>query len=308
MKKLIAALSLFTVVCLHATEASAQYYFFNDEYYDTPLLFEIGGSAGAMNCFTDLGGKAGIGKRFLKDLNMGKTNVNGSIFIGAIYQNKIAVRAEATFGKLTADDAVLAGVTGIASARFNRNLSFRTDIREVSVLAEIHPLFIFIDWPNRDEPPPRTSPYIVGGVGFFSFNPQTKLGNRWIDLQPLSTEGQGFPEYPDRPVYKLRQTCYPIGAGVKYELSPLVNVRGEFLYRILTTDYLDDVSTTYIDPLAYSANGFTGTKLANALALNDRQLAYKAGPGGKRGSPSEKDSYFSFNIKLSLTLGRQRIR
>ena len=47
------------------------------------------------------------------------------------------------------------------------------------------------------------------GVGYFSFNPQAKLGNRWIDLQPLSTEGQGFPEYPDRKAVasKPSNTC-----------------------------------------------------------------------------------------------------
>jgi hypothetical protein len=303
MKKLIVApfILLFTI---YSTSATAQTYFYNDSYYDSPLLFEVGGSVNAMNCFTDLGGKKGIGKKFIKDLNFGKTGIAGGIFFNAIYQNKIALRVEATFGKLSADDAVLSGITDIAKERFNRNLSFRTTLREVSVLAEIHPL-MFIDWEDRDQDPPRLSPYIVGGVGFFSFNPQTKLGNRWVDLQPLSTEGQGFPEYPGRKVYKLQQMNIPLGAGVKYELSSLLNLRGEFLYRVLNTDYLDDVSTRYVDPAAFSANGFTGTRLANAIALSDRQLDKRTGPGGKRGSPEENDAYFSFNVKLSLTLGRQ---
>jgi hypothetical protein len=105
----------------------------------------------------------------------------------------------------------------------------------------------------------------------------------------------------------LKQFNFPVGAGIKYELSPLVNVRAELIYRILTTDYLDDCSTTYIDPSYYALNGFTGVKLSNALSLNDRQINKVAGAGGKRGSPTQNDGYFSFNIKIGLVL-RERVR
>ena len=91
-------------------------------------------------------------------------------------------------------------------------------------------------------------------------------------------------------------------------MSPLVNLRGEFVYRLLTTDYLDDCSTDYIDPAAYAANGFSGTKLANAIKYNNRVInGQPAFPGNKRGSPTQKDSYFSFNIKVGIALGRERI-
>lgn len=45
-----------------AQKASAQYYFYDDKYYDAPLIFEVGGSIGIMNCLTDVGGNKGIGK------------------------------------------------------------------------------------------------------------------------------------------------------------------------------------------------------------------------------------------------------
>jgi hypothetical protein len=182
----------------------------------------------------------------------------------------------------------------------------------LSLLAEIHPLFIFINWGESENEPPKFSPYLLAGIGSFSFNPKAKLGNNLVDLQPLSTEGQGFAEYPDRPIYKLRQMNYPLGLGLKYEVSPLINMRAEFVYRVLSTDYLDDCSTNYIDPTVYE-NYFSGTKLRNAVALSDRQYEinddyHKMGPGSKRGSPDQNDSYFSFNFKISLTLGRARIR
>jgi hypothetical protein len=217
-----------------------------------------------MNCLTDMGGKRGIGKKYLKDLNLGYTNLSGGVFFSVIWKNAVALRLEGTFGKISSDDKILKGITDIAKERFNRNLSFRSNISEVSLIAEVHPMYIFIDWPAKETTPPRFSPYITGGIGYFSFNPQTKLGNRFVDLQPLHTEGQGFAEYPQNKNYKLNQFMVPLGGGVKYELSPLLNVRAEFLYRKLFTDYLDDLSSFYIDP-AYFPKYLSGAKLTNAL-------------------------------------------
>ena len=64
--------------------------------------------------------------------------------------------------------------------------------------------FLFINWEDKDQEPPRYSPYFLGGIGYYSFNPQALVGNKLIDLQPLSTEGQGLKEYPDKKVYKLK--------------------------------------------------------------------------------------------------------
>ena len=297
----------FITLLFFAHEAKAQYYFYNDDYYDNPMIFEFGGSLNAMNCLTDIGGKKGIGARFVKDLNIGKTHLSGGIFVSVMYKYALALRLEGTFGEVSANDNVLAGVTDIAKERYNRNVNFRSNIAEIALMAELHPLYMFIDWPSKDVEPPRFSPYVVGGVGYFSFNPQAELNGRLVDLQPLSTEGQGFAEYPDRPVYKLKQINFPVGGGVKYDLSPLLNVRAEFLYRFLKTDYLDDVSTRYVDPSLYS-NYFTGSRLTNALLLSDRQIEYRTAPGGKRGSPLQKDAYFTASLKLSLILGRERIR
>lgn len=310
MKKI---LFLFVLTIFGATvgtqKAGAQYYFYNDDYYDNPVLFEIGASLNAMNCLTDIGGKEGVGARWFKDINLGKTTIGGGAFISASFKNAFTIRLEGAFGKLQANDDVLVGITDIAKERYNRNLHFKTTISELSAVVEMHPMFIFIDWVSRDEPPPRYSPYLLAGFGYYSFNPQAQLNGVWFDLQPLSTEGQGFKEYPDRTPYKLKQTNIPVGIGLKYELSQFFNLRGEFVYRKLNTDYLDDVSRNYIDPSLFYEY-FSPDKAAIAAALADRQLINRTSPngGGKRGSPAENDAYFSFNLKLSLILGRERIR
>ncbi len=310
MKKITTIFSIILMLTVSVEKASAQFYFYDNNYYDTPLTFEVGGSVGAMNCLTDIGGNKGIGKKFVKDLNLGKTGVAGSIYLSAMYQYMFAVRLEATFGTISADDKVLEKVKETTFGRYDRNLNFTSKITDFMLGVEIHPLYIF-NSKKEDWTPPSFSPYLLGGVGFFSFKPQTKIGGRTVDLQPLSTEGQGFAEYPDRKPYKLNQINIPLGAGIKYELSSTLNIRAEFVYRVLNTDYLDDVSREYIDPTLY-ANYFTGAKLTNALLLNDRK--YELDPtnlsknGDQRGNPDNNDAFFSFSIKVGYTFGREKIR
>ncbi len=309
MKKIFLTTIVFAFLLTSSKVTVAQYYAFDGEYFDNPFLYEAGTSVNAMNCLTDLGGKKGLGAKFLKDLNLGKTHLSGGVFFSVAYKNAVAFRLEGTFGQISGNDDVLAGVTDIAKERYNRNLNFRSYITDVTAMLEIHPLYIFVDWPAREATPPRTSPYLVGGIGYFSFNPQTKQGNRYIDLQPLSTEGQGFAEYPDRKVYQLNQINIPLGGGVKYELTPLINLRAEVVYRNTFTDYLDDLSTTYIDPALFDKYFGAGSQKAiNARTLYDQQRIKVAGIDGRRGKPTNTDGYFTTNLKISVIIGRQRIR
>lgn len=312
-KRLIVAIAI--LLTAFQQNVAAQFYFFDNNNYDTPLMFEVGGSVGIMNCLTDIGGNKGLGKRFIKDLNFGNNQLNGSIYLSAVYKYAVGIRLEGTFGQVKAYDSILKPVRETAQGRYERNLNFRSKITEVSLIAEFHPLFIFINWLTRDDEPPRLSPYLAAGIGVFSFKPQGRLRNNWIDLQPLSTEGEGFAEYPNRKPYKLTQLNIPIGVGIKYEVSPFLNLRAEFLHRILSTDYLDDVSTKYINPALFQKY-FSGVKLQNALDLksNDRNNPggptgnYRKTEGGNRGVPKNKDAYFSFNFKLGITFGREAIR
>jgi hypothetical protein len=311
MKKVFFMAALISCMVLGTKNVSAQYYFFDGEYYDNPFLYEAGISLNAMNCLTDMGGHKGIGKKFLKDLNMGKTSISGGVFFNVAYKNAVALRLEGTFGQISGNDNVLTGVTDIAKERFNRNLNFRSNITDVNLMLEIHPMYIFVDWPAKETTPPRTSPYLLAGIGYFTFNPQTKVvgSDRWIDLQPLHTEGQGFVE-TNIPNYSLQQLNIPIGAGVKYELSPLVNLRGEVVYRKTFTDYLDDLSGDYADRSWFRnpANGLTTQQADLAEILSDRQIDRKTFAGGKRGTPKNNDGFFTINLKISVIIGRERIR
>lgn len=292
---------LMVVLLLKIPMASAQ---FNSDFGTYKIYsFEGGVSTGIINSFTDIGGNEGLGKRFFKDFNFGNTLLNSSIFFGINYKDMLGLRLEGSFGNVNAYDSVLKNVANTTNGRYERNLNFKSKIVELSLLTEIYPIPLIIG--NN---PSVFSPYLVAGMGVFSFNPQTILNGRTVDLQPLSTEGEGFAEYPDRKPYKLTQINIPVGIGIKCEISPAISLKTEFLYRILFTDYLDDVSTNYIDPALFYKY-FSGTKLADALALNDRRSKtdpnYPVNPyGGQiRGNPKYNDAYFTFNLRLTYNFG-----
>ncbi len=283
----------------------AQYYYYNDKYFDNPLVFEIGVSGGLMNAMTDLGGKKGPGKPFIKDLRWQTVRPAYGAYVAAMYQNAIGGRIQGTFGTIVGYDSILKGVGATTNGRYDRNLSFRTKIAEVQLAIEVHPLF----FKNYDEgTPPPISPYGVIGAGYYSFDPEAKLNDQWYALRPLRTEGEGFAEYPDHKPYSRNQFNLIGGLGLKYELTSVFNLRLECLYRKLFTDYLDDVSTTYIDPNLFD------NYLPPNLAAIAKQLYNRKGElnpsevtnvGDPRGNSKKNDSYFTIELKIGMTLGRR---
>jgi opacity protein-like surface antigen len=199
----------------------------------------------------------------------------------------IAIRTGFMYGKVGADDA-----KNKPSLQF-RNLNFQSKVFEWNLLAE----YTLFDMNKKD-----ISPYVFGGVAVFHFNPYTSdsLGNKHF-LQPLSTEGQGLPQYPDRDPYKLTQFSIPMGVGVKYRITERVVLGYEFGLRKTFSDYLDDVSTTYVDQ----------TALLNAKGPKAVELAYRAGElhGGDPGYPADgtirggseyKDWYYFSGVTLTI--------
>lgn len=305
MRKYLAT-TLVTVLLI-GTTLKAQYYYYNNKYYESAVVFEIGVSGGVMNALTDLGGKKGVGKNFIKDLRWKTARPSYGVYLLAMYKNALAGRIEGTFGQVVGYDSILKNVASSTTGRYERNLSFSSKIAEIQLAVEIHPLF-FKNY--DDEDPPPISPYLVLGAGYYSFNPQAKLNGQWFDLAPLHLEGQGFAEYPDRKPYDLKQLNLLGGLGLKYEITPSLNARIEFVHRKLFTDYLDDASTTYINPSLFY-NYLTPTQAAVAQQLYFRRNEIDAsdvGPkkGDQRGDSKNKDAYFTIQAKIGLMFGRPR--
>ena len=292
MKPIFQKISFFLFLSILTSSSFSQYYYYNNKFLDNDVIWEIGGSFGGMYSLADVGKKQY--NAFLPGrLDYSSTKASGGIYAGVLYRNLVGGRLEITYGSVSAADS-----TG-SPDRQVRNLSYRSDIREIALIGEVHPL-VLTNW----ETLPAISPYIVAGVGYFSFNPQASYEGRLVNLQPLSTAGQGFAEYPERKPYKLSSLCVPFGFGLKYDFSALISGRFEVIERYTFTDYLDDASAHYIDPELFYKY-FTPEKAALAEALHNR-----AGKkiGGSRGGLNTKDKYVTINLKLGVMLGRERIR
>jgi hypothetical protein len=81
------------------------------------------------------------------------------------------------------------------------------------------------------------------------------------------------------------------------------------VHRILRIDYLDDVSTKYIDPSLFSAHLPAGLA-ALSKQLYDRRgelsLNVPSATNNKRGDEKDKDAYFSLQIKVGYTFRQKR--
>lgn len=293
-------------------------FFFSETAYSQGLMFgnektrvEVGINVGPSFFLGDLGGNRGRGTRFVKDVNLSVTQVMKGLY-ATVYPNEwLGIRAAAQIGILEADDRLIKNNGSHELYRKQRNLDFRSNIAEAYIAAEIYPLtLLYIGIPDYK---PRFKPYGVIGVGAFKFNPQGSLtdnnGNvTWHDLKPLRTEGQGFEEYPDRKEYSLNQINIPMGVGVKYMLSERINISLELLLRKSFTDYIDDVSTTYIDPNLFDkylspADAIIARRIADKVhGIVDPNLARNE-PGVQRGNPTQNDSYFTTFLKFGIRLG-----
>ena len=266
-------------------------------------IVEAGITVAPSNFLGDLGGNAGAGKPFLKDNNFSMTRMMVGAHVAYHPAEWYALRLSANYGSIAGDDAVIKGKGGLEEARKIRNLNFRSRIAEVYVAGEFYPTaFLEADATDRVH---KLRPYGVAGIGVFSFNPKGKdpQTGEWVNLHALHTEGQGFPEYANRKNYSLTQVNIPLGVGIKYFLNDRVSIGFEVITRKTFTDYIDDVSTTYIDNnLFYKYMPLNVAVVANRM-YDKSVSAANRNSGEKRGTSGHSDSYYAGGIKLNLALG-----
>lgn len=186
-------------------------------------------------------------------------------------------------GKLSGDDKQ-------SKNAFNRarNLNFYSNLYEAALIAE----YSFLDMEQS-----RWTPYVSAGAAIFRFNPH---GEGFRELRQYSTEGQGF--FDGREPYRIITIAVPAGAGIRYRISETVQLGYEISFRKTFTDYIDDVSTTYVDAdILRLYRGDNAVEVAFRGDEIDRTATYPAG-GTLRGSPKTKDWYYFSGITLSFAI------
>jgi hypothetical protein len=246
-------------------------------------------------------GEFGIGLgagHYFGDLNtrarLNRAKLAGSIFFRKNLGNYIAMRVGASFAQLGYSDQYNTQNEYMTK----RNLSFNTKVWELTLQGDFN-FFRFMP----GEPEFSFTPYITFGAGIFSYDPYAYLQGEKIPLRQLNTEGQGSSLYPDRKPYSSMALCIPFGGGLKYSLNERINIAFEVLHRFTQTDYLDDVSKTYVDPSVFPLN--PNGSISNAQLLSDR--SYELGeaigiPGRQRGNSKQKDQFVTAMFHVTFNL------
>ncbi|WP_199181996.1 hypothetical protein [Siphonobacter sp. BAB-5405] len=186
---------------------------------------------------------------------------------------RLSGRAALTLARLAGDDYTYSKGRPSFDGNFYRNAHFRNDLKELSLTG----IYNIVPEGRNAFDRPVVVPYIFGGLALFAHNPKARtpedLGNEWVRLQPLGTEGQGQPGGPKS--YSLVSASIPVGLGFRFRYKRNWDISAEAGIRFTFTDYLDDVGGNYANPASFTD--------PIALAMSDRTLEpIAARKGGDR--------------------------
>jgi hypothetical protein len=244
---------------------------------------EFGITAGLAHYFGDLNTRASISR----------PKPALGIFFRKQFGNYVGLRLSAHYAQVGYSD-----IYSSNEYQKTRNLSFNSNIWEVALQGDFN-FFKFIP----TDPDYAFTPYITLGIGMFTYDPYAYTNGRKEFLRSLGTEGQLI-GYKGRKPYSTLAMCIPLGIGFKYNLSEKFNFSFELAHRFTSTDYLDDVSTTYV-----GVNKFL--PLSTASLLQDRSIEIDADnplgvEGRQRGWSKQRDQYIIAEIGLTFNISTYR--
>jgi len=256
--------------------------------YETVQEGEFGVALGAGHYFGDLNTRAKINR----------PKIAAGIFFRKNFGNYIALRLSANYVRVGYSDIY----NSYNEYMNRRNLSFNSNIWELSLQGDFN-FFKFVP----GDPNYSFTPYITFGAGVFNYDPFAYLGGKKYNLRSLGTEGQGSALYPDRKPYNTMAFSIPFGVGFKYSINSKINIGFEVVHRFTTTDYLDDVSKTYVDPTVFPALPDGSPSPAKLLSDRSYELGEPIGiPGRQRGNSQQKDQFATAIFYLTFNLQSYR--
>lgn len=202
-----------------------------------------------------------------------------------------------------------------------RNLSFRSNLWDFTGAIEVN----LVRMQARQKS--GVYPYLFTGASVFRFNPEAQFiyepgsamdvylgtgpqGGRiydqladrdgeYVELQPLGTEGQETTEFNERKRYPLTQIAIPVGGGLKFKLNHKWTLGVEYGARFTFTDYMDDVSGTYVDPIRLNSQY---GPMSSVMAVRSPEFDPANLEGSRRGNPNKNDVYGLLGISLTYRL------
>lgn len=285
----------FLVVLVTMPFASAQNY-----------RLEAGVMMGASNILGDIGGKSLPRRDFVADLKVQATALSGGLFMRFALSPRLHSGLSVMYASLNGNDSLSTN-----PGRNQRNLNFRNRLLDIATFVD-YEIYEQYNVGRSRKYRIDFATYVTLGVGFFFHNPEAEIGKGgftssdgsieysegdWVKLQPLATEGVN---------YSTTGISILLGGGFDFTIDRQWRVGFRTLLRSTNTDYLDDISTDYVDP-----NSFPNTA-EGELA---RELAYRGDELGKpqnwspnqefqegsnvRGNMDRDDDYFFMSLSCA---------
>jgi hypothetical protein len=291
----------------------------------TKIYSALGFSVNALNYYGDISPRP---SKVSTDISF--TRPAFGISFAHRFGPRYTLQGQFMYGTLKGSDNSSADKSDLQNGvfRYQRNLSFRNRIKELSVVA----MFDLFENENTYISRVAWTPYAYGGVAAFVSNPEAQApatdltgaplseAGDWVKLRPLGTEGQYSTLDPTdvnsgiKP-YKTMQIAIPFGFGARFRINEVMDVWADIGFRYTFTDYLDDVSQNYVDldklktPLA-QAMSYRTNELGPPKApyTTTSGIVVEAGYGSEftdnvRGSKNDRDIYMVTSVRLTYILG-----
>jgi hypothetical protein len=215
----------------------------------------FGVRAGVANYLGDIGG-GDLARPFVFNLELKDTRWGTGAFVRYRFSPLFAHQFGFNYARVQGKDSESEN-----RARLARNLSFKNDILCLDYKFEFYPSQLAMaDVGRRGRYRTDYRTYIFAGVGALYHNPKAYYNGEWIALRPLMTEGVA---------YKKFSLSIPVGAGFYFTYRKQHRFGFELSWNYSFTDYLDDVSGSYVDPSQMSND-----PLAAVLANRNPEVPY----------------------------------
>jgi len=264
--------------------------------------FDFGGHIGAAAYLGEIGGEYEAKKYSPADIQFGGTRYTIGASARYFFTPTFAVSTHLLYGRVTGADSL-----SLEPTRVGRNLSFSTDIIELSARGELHFLKLY-DLSRNYRYRTSFSMFAFGGVGGFFFNPKAEYRGEKYALQPLQTEGVS---------YSRLSMSFPIGIGANVRLQKKHIFGFEIGWRPTLTDYIDDVSTFYVStPIKDPIRAALADRSGELSESNPAYAPQHYGQGSidnplfpaKRGNYKSVDSYIFATLTYSYAKRGKRTK
>jgi hypothetical protein len=302
--------------------------------------WSVGMNFGMSDLWGDVGTKSPI-HHYANKNYWDNPHFMGGIFTRYAFHPGFVFRAAINYGSVYANDnwnvnqaENAATVEDDAYQRYLRNLDVKSNIWEGNIMFEINPLRL--GNLEKHSAKKRMQPYLLVGGGYFHFRAKgtyTPRGTdgrangqgRQVDLEDLYLENQGDMMDPTTDTLLMGaglalptgmskvwvpEVCG--GVGMRWDIANQVSLGIEYVYRYAFTDYLDNVSTEYVDPRVFDIihrndpeKALMAKEMYDKSWLVDKNVYHK--PGELRGNASDKDGYSTVAISVFFRIKTKRV-